>query len=562
TAKDASKTYGQTVAFAGTEFTVSGLVNGDRVTTAVLSSAGVAAAATVAGSPYAITAGQASGTGLGNYTISYAPGHLAVSPAPLTITAKDASKTYGQALAFAGTEFMAAGLKNSDSVTAVTLASGGAAAAATVAGSPYAITAGQASGTGLGNYAISYVAGQLTVSPAPLTITANDATKTYGQALAFAGTEFTARGLVNGDSVTAVALASAGAAAPATVAGSPYALTAGQASGTGLGNYTISYAPGHLAVSPAPLTITAKDASKTYGQALAFAGTEFMAAGLKNSDSVTAVTLASGGAAAAATVAGSPYAITAGQASGTGLGNYAISYVAGQLTVSPAPLTITANDATKTYGQALAFAGTEFTARGLVNGDSVTAVALASAGAAAPATVAGSPYAITAGQASGTGLGNYTISYAPGHLAVSPAPLTITAKDASKTYGQALAFAGTEFMAAGLKNSDSVTAVTLASGGAAAAATVAGSPYAITAGQASGTGLGNYTISYAAGKLTVSLAPLTITAKDASKTYGQTVAFAGTEFTVSGLVNGDRVTAVALASAGAAAPATVAGSPY
>src|SRR5581483_8548051 len=117
----------------------------------------------------------------------------------------------------------------------------------------------------------------------------------------------------------------------------------------------------------------------------------------------------------------------------------------------------TAKDASKTYGQTVAFAGTEFTARGLVNGDSVTAVALASAGAAAPATVAGSPYAITAGQASGTGLGNYTISYAPGQLAVSPAPLTITAKDASKTYGQALAFAGTEFIAAGLKNSDSVT---------------------------------------------------------------------------------------------------------
>ena len=57
-----------------------------------------------------------------------------------------------------------------------------------------------------------------------------------------------------------------------------------------------------------------------------------------------------------------------------------------------------------------------------------------------------------------------------------------------------------------------------------------------------GTGLGNYTITYANGTLTVNPAALTITANNASKTYGQTVTFAGTEFTTSGLVNGDTVT--------------------
>ena len=41
------------------------------------------------------------------------------------------------------------------------------------------------------------------------------------------------------------------------------------------------------------------------------------------------------------------YAINA---SGAVAPNYTISYVAGTLQVSPAPLTITANDATKVYG--------------------------------------------------------------------------------------------------------------------------------------------------------------------------------------------------------------------
>ena len=58
-----------------------------------------------------------------------------------------------------------------------------------------------------------------------------------------------------------------------------------------------------------------------------------------------------------------------------------------------------------------------------------------STGAVATAVVAGSPYAITASAAVGTGLANYTITYANGSLTVNPAPLTITAnqRDARPT---------------------------------------------------------------------------------------------------------------------------------
>ena len=50
-------------------------------------------------------------------------------------------------------------------MTGVTLASSGAAGSATVSGSPYAITPSAAAGTGLGNYSITYMAGNLTVNP-------------------------------------------------------------------------------------------------------------------------------------------------------------------------------------------------------------------------------------------------------------------------------------------------------------------------------------------------------------------------------------------------------------
>jgi hypothetical protein len=118
-------------------------------------------------------------------------------------------------------------------------------------------------------------------------------------------------------------------------------------------------------------------------------------------------------------VVGSPYTIVPSAAVGTGLNNYTISYASGTLTVNPATLIITANNRTKTYGQTVTFAGTEFATAGLLNGDTVTSVTLTGAGAPATATAAGSPYAIVPSAAVGTGLVNYTITYIAGALIVT-----------------------------------------------------------------------------------------------------------------------------------------------
>ena len=44
--------------------------------------------------------------------------------------------------------------------------------------------------------------------------------------------------------------------------------------------------------------------------------------------------------------------------------------------MNPAALAITANNASKTYGQTLTFAGTEFTSLGLQNGETIGSVTL------------------------------------------------------------------------------------------------------------------------------------------------------------------------------------------
>ena len=368
--------------------------------------------------------------------------------------------------------------------------------------------------------------------------------------MTFAGTEFTESGLVNDDTITGVTLTSAGSAATAPVAGSPYAIVPSGVVGTGLGNYSISYVDGGLTVDAAALTITADNTSKTYGHTVTFTGTEFTESGLVNGDTITGATLTSAGALSGAPVDGSPYTIVQSGAVGTGLGNYTISYVNGSLTVGATTLSITADSMSKTYGQTVTFSGTEFTESGLMNGDTITGVSLTSGGAVTRASVSGSPYAIVPSGATGTGLGSYSISYIDGGLTIDAAALTVTADSTSKTYGQTVTFPETEFTESGLVNGDTITGVTLTSVGSAATAPVAGSPYAIVPSGVVGTGLGNYSISYVDVGLTVDAEALTITADSTSKTYGQTVAFAGTEFTTNGLVNGDTITGVTLTSRG------------
>jgi hypothetical protein len=116
--------------------------------------------------------------------------------------------------------------------------------------------------------------------------------------------------------------------------------------------------------------------------------------------------------------------------------DYTISYVAGSLTVTPAALTITADNQTKVYGAALPTLTASYS--GFVNGD--TAVSLSTqhtltTTASAASHVSGSPYPVTA---SGAVDSDYTISYLAGSLTVTPAALTIIADNRTKVYGAAL----------------------------------------------------------------------------------------------------------------------------
>jgi hypothetical protein len=434
-----------------------------------------------------------------NYDVSSFDGTLTINQKTATVTADNKAKTYGDdnpALTATVVGQVAGGdaINYSLSTTAAKFSN--------VGGYPITVSLGSNP-----NYSVTKTDGTLTVGKKTATVTADDKAKTYGDdnpALTA-----TVAGQVTGGDAINYSLSTT--AAKYSNIG-PYPITVSLGSNP---NYNVTKTDGTLTVGRKALTVTAIDRSKTYGDALTLGTTGFTTGPgqLVNGDTVTGVTLASAGAAATATVAGSPYTITPSAAVGTGLGNYQISYQLGSLTVNAKALTITANNQSKTYGDGLTLGTTSFTKSGLVNADTVSGVTLTSAGAAA--TAGAGPYSIVPSAATGTGLGNYTIAYNNGTLTVNKATLVVTAENKSKQYGDA----NPPFTAtySGYKNGDTL------------AGAVSGTP-SLTTTASSSSVVGTYAITAALGTLTSSNytftfanGTLTITPKEAPVAYiGQT----------------------------------------
>ena len=160
--------------------------------------------------------------------------------------------------------------------------------------------------------------------------------------------------------------------------------------------------------------------------------------------------------------------------------------------ITPAPLTVTANNATTTYGAGLpAFTGS---VSGAVNGDTFVESFSTLANASSPAGV----YAITP-SVTGADLINYSVTDVPGVLTIDPAPLTITANDQTKVLNAPNPALTASYSGFVLGEGPAVLNGTLTC----TTTAVLNSPvggYPITC---SGLSSANYTITYVTGKLSV-----------------------------------------------------------
>lgn len=496
--------------------TVTGIQNSDNIT---VSYSTAATPASDVGS-YPITATIADPTNrIGNYTVTNTAGHLVITPAPLSVTANDHTRIYGGTdPVFDGT---LTGIKNSDAITAT-----------------YATTALANSGVGsypitptlvdpnhrLPNYSVTSTNGHLDITPAPLSITAQSASRLYGGADPAFGADYV--GFVLGETPAALGgtLAISTTATSASDVGT-YPITP---SGFTSSNYTITYHDGTLTVNPAPLTIAAASASRLYGDPdPALTGT---ITGIMNGDAITATYSTT--ATAATGIGGYPIVPAAVATAPAKLTNYAVTLTNGTLTITPAPLTVATNAQTKIYGAANpTLTGT---VTGIKNSDDITATYAT----AADATTGVGSYPITATLSDpGSKLANYSVTNAGNTLTITPAPLTIAAASTSKIYGDANpALTGT---ISGIQNGDGITATYTTP---ATVGSIVGA-YAIVpaAVDATPAKLGNYTVTLTNGTLTVTQAPLTVTTNARTKVQGDmNPPLTGS---VTGIKNSDNITA-------------------
>ena len=402
----------------------------------------------------------------------------------IVVTAKSYSRQYGEANpAFEYTSSSAA-LSGTPSITC-------AATAASPVGN-YDIVASKGTVT---NYNVTYVNGALTITKAPLTIKTKNYTIKQGDDLPTFEAEYS--GFKN-DETSSVLTTLPTISTTATSASEPgtYDIIVTGASAT---NYDISYVKGTLTITKADeIVVTAKSYSRHYGEANPTFEYTSSSAALSGTPSITC----------AATVA-SPvgnYDIVASKGTVT---NYNVTYVNGTLTITKAPLTIKAKSYTIKQGDDLPTFEAEYS--GFKN-DETDAVLTKKPTITTSATSSGAPgtYDIVVADASAT---NYDITFVKGTLTITQADaIIVTAKNYSREYGEANPTFEYAVSGGTLTGTPSISC--------SATATSPVGEYDIVVSKGSVT---NYNVNFVNGRLTVTKAPLTITAKNYSIKQGESL---------------------------------------
>lgn len=522
TANNTNRVYGA----ANPVFTASysGFVNGEN--SSVLSGAPsvtstATTGSTVAGGPYAITVTQGTLSAT-NYTFNFVNGSLSITAATLTVTANNTNRIYGAANPTLTVSY--SGFVNGDGVSVLSGAPSPATAAtpsSSVAGSPYPITVTQGT-LSAANYTFNFANGSLTVTPATVTVTANNTNQVYGAANPVFTVSYS--GFVNGENTSVLSGApsvTTTATTGSSVAGSPYTITVTQGTLSAT-NYTFNFVNGALSVTAATLTVTANDTNQIYGATNPVFTVSY--SGFVNGDTASVLSgapLVTTSATTNSPVPGSPYLITVTQGTLSAT-NYSFAFVNGNLTVTPATLTVTANSISRPYGATNPVL--DVTYSGFVNEEDTNVLSgtpEVTTTAAPGSPVPGSPYPITVSQGTLSAT-NYNFNFVNGNLTVTSVILTVTANDTNRTYGAANPAFTISY--SGFVNGDGPSVLSgapLITSSAGAGSSVAGSPYAIVVTQGT-LSASNYSLNFANGNLTVMPATLTATADNQYRPYGTT----------------------------------------
>ena len=349
-----------------------------------------------------------------------------------------------------------------------------------------------ASGAVSDKYEISYIPGTLTITKAPLSISAGNYTKKQGDAMPVFKASYAGFKNAEDESVLTkqpvFSCEANEASAPAE-----YAVTI---SGADAENYEISYEQGHLTVVEADaIVVRAKSYSRQYGDENPVFEFDTEGAALDGTPEIVC-----------SAVANSPvgfYTIEVKQGS---IKNYNVHFESGTLTITKAPLSISAGSYTKKQGDAMPVFKASYA--GFKNGEDESVLtkqpvfSCEANEASAPAE-----YAVTI---SGAEAENYEISYEQGHLTVVEADaVVVRAKSYNRQYGDENPVFEFETEGAALDGTPEIVC-----------SAVANSPvgsYTIEVKQGS---IKNYNVHFESGSLVITKAPLSISAGNYTKKQG------------------------------------------
>jgi hypothetical protein len=185
--------------------------------------------------------------------------------------------------------------------------------------------------------------------PGALTIKAGNTTRQYGS-LTQSLNNVTYSGFVNGDS--SASLTGTLNCTTTAQSSSPVGTYPITCSGLTSQKYTITFVPGALSITPAPLTVTANNASRAFGQSNPpFTGAILGFVNGDTSASLSGSLSCTSAATSSSSVSGSPYPTNC---AGVSSSNYTITFGLGLLTITKAtPLITWSNPANITQGTAL-----------------------------------------------------------------------------------------------------------------------------------------------------------------------------------------------------------------
>jgi len=360
---------------------------------------------------------------LKNYEITdYRPGTLTINKAPLTLTASNAQrKYYEENPQF---NFSLTGLRNNDDASCInTQPTYQCSAEVSSDCGEYAIIPSNADAK---NYEISYVNGTLTVTPASLTLKAQNVMREYGDENPVF--TFEADGL-KGEDTEETALQSfptltSTARSTSNAGDYPISITGGVSK-----NYTLSYLSGLMTITKAPLSVLANDAERIYGDSNPSFTRSYLGFKLSDNESTAFSVLPRIECAATKTSDVGDYPIII---SGGATRNYEIAaYENAVLKVNPASATIIANDCSRLYFEDNP--RFDFTVSGLRNSDTKASVTtLPQYNCVATKTSSAGSYAILPFGASAQ---NYTFEYKEGKLMVNQRELIASVGNYSRVYG-------------------------------------------------------------------------------------------------------------------------------